>query len=102
MVDPELKALLTALAEGQLKLAEGQRRTDAAVAHLATATEAALTATEEALTRLTDRIGGLSKAILEGFTNGADRDRKLDDALHVLDTRVTKLENKKPSPKKRR
>ena len=108
-MDAELKTLLVALAEGQVKLAEGQGRHDellvaladgqvkleGTVAHLATATEGALT-------RLAERIDEFGERVSRGFTNGASTDRKLDDELHALDARVTKLERKKAGPPKRR
>ena len=102
--DPELKVLLTALAEGQVKLADGQAklseslaRTDAAVAHLATATEAALD-------RLAARVDDFGKRVIEGFTKGAGVDRNIEDEIHKLDVRVRDLERRTPprAPSKKR
>ena len=129
-MDAELKTLLVALAEGQVKLAEGQGRMESAVAHLAegqgrhdellaklaegqgrhderlgrmeSAVAHLATATEAALTRLTERIDEFGERVTRGFTNGASADRKMDDAIHALDARVTKLEHAKPGPRKRR
>jgi hypothetical protein len=108
-IDPDLKAILTALADGQLKLeasvgklADGQTRLEATVAHMATATESAFSRTDQALERLTERIDSFRDTILKGFTNGADRDRKLEDDVRVLDARVTKLEGRGPKKSSKR
>ena len=101
-MDAELKTLLVALAEGQVKLAEGQGRHDERLGRMESAITHLATATEAALTRLTDRIDEFGERVTRGFTNGASSDLKLDDAIHALDARVTKLERKDPGPKKRR
>ena len=111
-LDPEMQALLSALAEGQLKLSEGQlklsnhvdslaketRETKIVLAHFATATEAAIE-------RLVERVDDFGRRVVVGSTNAAAVDRKLEDVVGALDARVKALERKnaaKVSSKKRR
>ena len=84
----KLEATVSQLAQGQLRIAEGQVKLESTVAHLASATEGALT-------RLTERLDSFRDAILNGFTNGADRDRKLEDELRALEARIKRLEQKR-------
>ena len=82
-----LEATVDRLAEGQTSLAEAQLKLVGTVAHLASATEGALT-------RLTERMDGFREVVLKGFTNGAERDRKLGDQVRSLGVRVTRLERR--------
>ena len=110
-LDPELKALLSTLVTGQIKIAEGHERLEATVKHLATTTETALSRLAESqdrtdatvnrlgekVDRFGERVDSFTKVIMEGFTGGVSRDRHIEDDLRALEARVTKLEHA-PTP----
>lgn len=143
-MDPELKALLTALAEGQVKLAEGQAKTDANLGAFARDTKAAIGdlaghvrdthvalgelaghvseladhvvrldkgqarldekvgVMAEALTDLGKRMDGYAKAVVKGFTTGAERNGKLSKRVEAVEGRLDKIEKRlPPRPRKR-
>jgi hypothetical protein len=80
-MDPELKVVLAALVEGQVKLSDGQgARTDAAVQ------------------RFSDRQDGSTMQVGRGFTRGISAERRLEDRVHAPDARVTNLERRSPPP----
>ena len=115
-MDPELKTLLGALVEGQVKLAEGQAKTDASVARLVDGqakTDASLARlaegqakTDASLARLADQVGkltgevfrmgarldGFSEAVIRGFTDSAATDGEFRARFERLDARVSELE----------
>ncbi|MBI3183548.1 MAG: hypothetical protein HYZ28_15535 [Myxococcales bacterium] len=113
-MDPELNKLLSALVEGQVKLAEGQARADASLAKLAERQDR----TEAALAKLTDRISalgdivsklasqvagmgarldGYTEMVVRGFTDGAGRHGELKSRVSDLEARVSELEKHQKS-----
>src|SRR5207245_2540120 len=104
-MDPELKALLTALAEGQIKLAEGQaafaRDVKAALGELTLAqahTQVALTDLAGDVRTLGERMDKYAEAVVRGFTNGAERNGKLARRVEVVETRLDRIEKRLPPP----
>ncbi len=110
-VDPDLKAILTALAEGQT-------RNDTSIANL-TEGQAHLIALKDTLTeqvgrsaglinelaegqvkltdrveKLTERLDGFTAAVLRGFTEGVGRDIATEKRVDQLEARMSQLENK--------
>ena len=82
-MDPELKTLLMALAEGQVKL-------DERVGIMA-----------NALAELGRRMDGYAQAVVKGFTAGAERNGKVERRLSAAETRLDRLEKRGPPPRKR-
>jgi hypothetical protein len=99
-VDSELKALLDALVEGQLKLAEVQQRFSEGLQRLAEGQQRhgeRLDRVEAALERLTVRVEAFTDAVLRGFTDAAGRDRALDSRVEKPESRMQALERGKPA-----
>lgn len=108
-MESELKALLDALVQGQLKIAEGQLRldgrmdqvekrqekTETAVLHMADQVTwlgqkmielaGTVTGLTREMTRLGERVDTLAEAVTRGFTDAASRDKDLSDRTAALE-----------------
>ncbi len=113
-MDPELKTLLKALMDGQIKLAEGHVETQAAIRHLAERTgktesaiqlmseniqlmsektEASIGSLAESVSILSERLDSFGEKVVRGFTDSSQRDGDLDRRVSKLESEVESLKN---------
>ncbi len=113
-MDPELKTILKALMDGQIKLAEGHVETQAAIRHLAErtgktesaiqllaeTTQASIGSLAENVSILADRLDSLSdrldsfgEKVVRGFTDSTKRDGDLDRRVSKLESEVESQKN---------
>ncbi len=97
-MDSELKALLTALAEGQIKLAEGQTRLDERMAVMAKA----MTNLGERMIDLGERMDGYARAVIRGFTSSVERDGKIELRVDAVEARLDRLEKRRSGGRKKK
>ncbi|MBI2377323.1 MAG: hypothetical protein HYV07_25200 [Deltaproteobacteria bacterium] len=90
-MDPELKALLVALVEGQTKLAESQARSHAQ-------TQQSLRETQETIRELARRMDAYAEAVVRGLTASVERDGTLGARFDDHERRILALENAPRSP----
>jgi len=106
-MDPELKTMLMALMDGQIKLAEGHvetqaairhlaertGKTEAAIQHLAETTEASIASLAEKVSFLSERLDSFGEKVVRGFTDSAQRDGDLELRVSKLESEVESLKN---------
>lgn len=93
-IEPELRKLLRALVEGQVKLANGQRDTNAVVARLARQVSrlgGEVSRLGGEVSRLGKRLDRFAQAVVRGFTDGAARDKAFDARIDALERVVAVL-----------
>lgn len=83
-MDPELKVLLAALVEGQVKLAESQAKTDATVQALA----AEVRALGGTVRQMSERMDRFAEAVMRGFTTGGEQQGALQARVERLEGAV--------------
>lgn len=85
VMDPELKTLLSALVDGQVRLAEGIEQTNAAMARGFAETNAAIVRLAEAQRETEKRMGWFAEQMLRGFDKVSTRITKAEDRLDKLE-----------------
>ncbi len=114
-MDPELKTLLKALMDGQIKLAEGHvetqaaiqrqaekteasirslaEKTEASIRSLAEKTEASISSLAKTVSLLSERLDSFGEKVVRGFTDVAQRDGDLERRVSKLESEVESLKN---------
>ncbi len=96
-MDPELRTLLRALTNGQVKLFEAQSKTSREVRGLA-AGQRRLFEAQARMSKefrlLGARLDRFSRAVIRGFANGAARHHATQVRLDQIERRVTKIEKR--------
>ena len=92
-MDPELKTLIKALMDGQIKLAEGHVETQASIRHLAETTEVSIASLAEKVSFLSERLDSFGEKVVCGFTDSAQREGDLDRRVSKLESEVESLKS---------
>ncbi|MCC6810100.1 MAG: hypothetical protein IT381_21905 [Deltaproteobacteria bacterium] len=96
-MDAEIRTLLSALVEGQLKLAEAQAETGKTMAELRREMHRGFAKIDY----MSNRLDWFGNQVVRGFTRGASRDFNLERRVTKLERQIAALKKKAKKPPKK-